>query len=97
MIPGPLVGPSSAWNAAVDSGPDGDYWLKPEQATAEYQSLTGTPREIDIAVADFKCREETSYVDRVLEILRESQERFIAAHKSELDEMAAAIEQYVNG
>jgi hypothetical protein len=77
---------------------DGEYWDGgPDTPTpAEYSSLTGTPREIAIAVADFKCRQETDYVNRFLEIEREAQEEFIYAHKTELDEMVAVLEDYMN-
>jgi hypothetical protein len=95
---GTHAGPSFARDWAFYTGPEGDPWEGDvRQAPAEYSSLTGTPREIAIAVADFKCRQETDYVDRFLAIEREAQEEFIATHKTQLDEMAAALEAYING
>jgi hypothetical protein len=91
-------GPTGAWDSAVRTNPEGEPWSGASgEEPLEYRSLTGTPREISIAVADFRCRRETDYVDRFLAIEREAQEEFIAAHKSELDEMAAALEAYING
>jgi hypothetical protein len=39
-------------------------------------------------------RQETDYADRLLEIMRESQEQFVAADQARLGEMAAAMERY---
>lgn len=98
FVSGEDDGPAGAWNLAFHTNQDGEYFDGDiAAAPAEYSSLTGTPREVAIAVADFKCRAETDYVDRFLAIQREAQEEFIAAHKSELDEMAAALEAYING
>ncbi|MDR2373697.1 MAG: hypothetical protein LBD77_06305, partial [Bifidobacteriaceae bacterium] len=90
-------GPTGAWDLAIYTDADGAYSdAAVGEAPPEYSSLTGSPREVAIAVADFKCRVETDYVDRFLGIEREAQEEFVAAHKAELDKMAAALEAYVN-
>jgi hypothetical protein len=93
-------GPTAAWNLAVNTNEAGESWdpgPEGKEAPAEYASLTGTSREIAIAVADYRCRVETDYVARFLAIEREAQEEFIAAHQAELDEMVAALEEYING
>jgi hypothetical protein len=96
--PSEQEGPASAWGLAFHTNADGEYWDGDGQdPPVEYLSLTGAPREVAIAVADFKCREQTDYVDRFLAIQRDAQEEFIAANKAELDEMAAALEAYING
>jgi hypothetical protein len=97
-VPSEEDGPASAWYLAFSTNADGDHFGGDVAlAPTEYSSMTGTPREIAIAVADFKCRERTDYVTRFLAIQRAAQEEFIAAHKDELDEMAAALEDYING
>jgi hypothetical protein len=93
---GEFNGPSSAWDLAIHTNAEGKYWEgHADQAPDEYKSLTGTPREIAIAVVDYKCREKTDYVNRFLAIEREAEEEFITAHKTELDEMVAALEDYI--
>jgi hypothetical protein len=92
----PITTPDAAWSLALETGPDGEYWHGTgDVLPVEYDSLTGTENEIKIALADFDCRQKTDYVERFFEIMRDSQNQFIAEHKSELDDMAAAIEQYV--
>jgi hypothetical protein len=96
--PSEFNGPAGARDLAFHTNAEGEPWNGPSgEAPPEYSSLTGTPREIAIAVADFTCRDETNYVSSLLKILRQAQEEFIGAHQAELDELAAALEQYVNG
>jgi hypothetical protein len=91
-------GPTGAWSMAFNTNQDGEWWTGlPDKIPLEYASLTGTPREIAIAVADFKCRQETDYIQRFLTLQREAQEEFVAKHKSELDQMVAALEDYLGG
>ncbi|MDR2378297.1 MAG: hypothetical protein LBD70_02550, partial [Bifidobacteriaceae bacterium] len=91
-------GPSAAWDLALLTDADGNYWDGDVAAAPlAYSSLTGTPREVAIAVADYKCRSQTDYVNRFTDIKRAAQEEFIAAHKAQLDQLAAALEAYVNG
>ncbi|MDR2374437.1 MAG: hypothetical protein LBD77_10195 [Bifidobacteriaceae bacterium] len=94
-LPASVRNPRGAWSVAQDLGADGGFWLQPGPAPEEYRSLAGRPAEVAVAVADFKCRQETDYVDRLLEIMRESQEQFVAANRAQLDEMAAALERYL--
>ncbi|SDQ85166.1 hypothetical protein [Microbacterium sp. cf332] len=50
-------------------------------------------REVDVALADLDCREETGYRDAYQKAQFEAEEQFIADHKTELDAMKAAAEQ----
>ncbi|MDR2373049.1 MAG: hypothetical protein LBD77_02870 [Bifidobacteriaceae bacterium] len=96
---GEFNGPSYAWDMAISTNAEGEHFNPgPEgkQAPAEFASLTGTPREIAIAVADYRCRQETDYVDRLLALQRQAHEQFIAAHQTDLEQMAAAMEDYIN-
>ena len=90
-------GPTGAWDLAVSTDSDGNYWAGQGERPVEYSSLTGTEREVAIAVADYKCRQDSDYVDRFLAVERAAQEEFIANHKSELDRMAAALQDFVSG
>jgi hypothetical protein len=94
---GRFDGPAGAWSLAIHTDQDGNYWTAETDPPPDYSTLTGTPREIAIALADFNCRSATDYVTSFLAIERTSQEQFIAAHQAEVDEMAAALEQYISG
>jgi hypothetical protein len=50
-------------------------------------------KEVDLALADLDCREETDYRDRHAAITREVEQQFIDDHKTELDAMVASVEQ----
>jgi hypothetical protein len=63
----------------------------PEPDQAAMDALA--EREVELALADLDCREETDYRDRNAEIVREVEQEFIDDHKSELDAMIAAVEQ----
>lgn len=94
----PSGGPAVAWRLALGTGPEGDRWTgATDQAPVEYRSLTGAPGEVAIAVADYQCRAETDYVDRLLALETAAQDQFIADHQAELDELTAALRTYVNG
>jgi hypothetical protein len=95
VLPAEVHDPHGAWVVAELIGSDGGFWVDVGYAPEEYRSLAARPKEIEVALADFDCRQKTDYLDRYFEIMRDSQNQFIAEHKSELDEMAAAIEQYV--
>jgi hypothetical protein len=91
-------GPTAAWELALNTNAAGEYWDgDPSQTPGAYLSLIGTPREVAIAVADYQCRQQTDYLNRLGELLRQAQEEFLAAHQAQLDEMAAAMEQYISG
>jgi hypothetical protein len=97
-LPSESDGPTGAWDLAMYTNQDGKYWEgEVNDIPTEYISLTGTPREVAIAVADYKCRQETDYVKRHLAILNEAEAEFVTAHKAELDKLEAALESYTGG
>ncbi|HEV7949247.1 MAG TPA: hypothetical protein VGP24_05705 [Glaciihabitans sp.] len=48
--------------------------------------------EIEVALADFRCAEETDYTNKTLEVQFEIEEQFVADHKAELDALLADID-----
>lgn len=50
-------------------------------------------KEIDLALADLDCREQTDYRQKVEDITFEQEQQFVDDHKAELDAMKAAAEQ----
>jgi hypothetical protein len=63
--------------------------VEPDQAAMDALA----EREVELALADLDCREETDYNDRQAEINREVEQQFIDDHKAELDAMIASVEQ----
>ena len=49
--------------------------------------------EVELALADLDCREETDYTDRSTDIARDAEQQFVDDHRSELEAMKAAAEQ----
>ena len=98
-------GPNGAFSYAQTVAPDGSLpeLAEPPGPDDEYLSfvdlrddqiaLVGAQIEIDVAVADFKCREKTTYVDRYLEILVDLEQQYVDEHKAELEEVVARGEQ----
>ncbi|RZU30674.1 hypothetical protein [Blastococcus saxobsidens] len=81
-----------AMNALYEEGgmsEDGSMESGPDQVDMDALA----EREIELALADLECREETDYRDRSAEITREVEEQFIEDHKAELDALVAAAEQ----
>ena len=68
---------------------DGSEVYEPDQASLDAVA----EREVELALADLECREETDYRDRFAEITREIEEQFIEDHRAELDALLAAAEQ----
>lgn len=50
-------------------------------------------REIELAVPDLECREQTDYRQESLRIQFELEEKFVQEHKAELEALKAALEQ----
>jgi len=77
--------------------------LYEEMPVSDDGSMTGEPdqaardalaeREVELALADLDCREETDYRDRSAEVSRELEQQFVDDHKAELDALKAAAEQ----
>ncbi|WP_019180584.1 hypothetical protein [Microbacterium yannicii] len=63
-------------------------WVEDDPELAEFGE-----KEIEVALADLECREETGYRAAYAEIQYELEEEFIAAHKADLDALKAAAEQ----
>ncbi|MCR2801511.1 hypothetical protein QNO21_04010 [Microbacterium sp. zg-Y818] len=63
-------------------------WIEDDPVLAELAE-----REIELALADLDCREETDYRDEQTKITAALEEQFIADHKAELDAFKAAAEQ----
>ncbi|MDR2567608.1 MAG: hypothetical protein LBC97_16455, partial [Bifidobacteriaceae bacterium] len=92
-------------HAAIQTAPDGSEFDWQEGVAAmdatdipiEYRSLVGSQVEIDIAVVDFECRQETDYVHQYAQILADAETRYIEDHKAELEAMMAAIDRIISG
>ncbi|WP_432492855.1 hypothetical protein [Kineococcus auxinigenes] len=50
-------------------------------------------KEVELALADLDCREQTDYRSKVEDITFEQEQRFVDDHEAELDAMKAAAEQ----
>jgi len=68
---------------------DGSMPEEPDQAALDALG----EKEVELALADLDCREETDYRDRSADITREVEQQFVDDHKAELDAMKAAAEQ----
>ncbi|WP_299951856.1 hypothetical protein [uncultured Modestobacter sp.] len=68
---------------------DGEMAAEPDQAARDALA----EREVELALADLDCREETDYRDRATEISNEAEQQFVDDHESELEAMKAAAEQ----
>lgn len=66
-----------------------------QDADEAYQAVEASvaEKEIDMALADLDCREETDYREKSLQIQFDLEEQFIQDHKAELDAYKAALEQ----
>lgn len=74
-------------NAAYESqepSEDGE-WVEPDLTELG-------EREIEVALADFDCRDEVDYTAQQLTVQFELEERFIEEHKAELDAYLASVE-----
>ncbi|MCL1838703.1 MAG: hypothetical protein FWG47_05235 [Propionibacteriaceae bacterium] len=94
------VSPWAAYTRALRTkanGQLGESWFNYqfEQTTPlDERSLLGTPQELEIAVADFDCREETDYLNRFAQVQIELERTFVEKNKKQLDAMLAFAEQY---
>jgi len=73
----------------ANTSADGAMTGEPDQAALDALA----EEEVELALADLDCREETDYSDRSAEITREVEQQFVDDHKAELDAMKAAAEQ----
>jgi hypothetical protein len=83
--------PASAMRAARLLDADGA--LIGEDSDEE-RSLRAYPAQVEVALADFDCREELGYMDRMMEIVAQAEQRFLDENRDQLEAMkAAATEQ----
>ena len=71
------------------------YWEEnPEgEGPDEAQIKEWRDEEVEVAVADFECKEKTDYTNASLKIQFELEEEFIAENKAELDALVAFAEE----
>lgn len=86
-----LEDPNAAWERAMDDanalwGEDGSE--PSDEATAAVREA-----EIELALADLRCREELDYDDGMLTVQFALEEQFIEDHRAELEAYRASIEQ----
>ncbi|SCX41046.1 hypothetical protein SAMN03159343_1083 [Klenkia marina] len=73
-----------------DAAPaEGEEYVEPDQAAMDALG----EKEVELALADLDCREETDYRQQAQDIQFALEEQFIADHKSELEALKAAAEQ----
>ncbi|MEI4272952.1 hypothetical protein TEK04_14585 [Klenkia sp. LSe6-5] len=68
---------------------EGEEYVGPDQAAMDALG----EEEVELALADLDCREETDYRQTAQDIQFELEEQFIADHKTELEALKAASEQ----
>jgi hypothetical protein len=84
---------------AVHTNPEGETLpvsteeLGVDDIALDQRSLVGSQAERDIAVADFKCRQQTDYVNRYAAAVAAVQQRYLDGHRAKLDAALAQIEQ----
>jgi hypothetical protein len=73
-----------------DAAPaEGEEYTEPDPAAVEALG----EQEVELALADLDCREETDYRQKAQDIQFELEEQFVSDHKSELEALKAAAEQ----
>lgn len=78
-----------AQNELYEQTGEGEEYTEPDPAATEALGK----EEIELALADLDCREETDYRQKAQDIQFELEEQFIADHKSELEALKAAAAQ----
>ncbi|MDR2566995.1 MAG: hypothetical protein LBC97_13270 [Bifidobacteriaceae bacterium] len=94
------VEPETVFSLARYTAPDGSRFEFPagravsdEDIPEEQRSLLASPPEIALAVDDFKCRQQTDYLNRWIAVTVAAEERYLAEHRQEVQKVEAAIEQ----
>jgi hypothetical protein len=72
-----------------------DFWENNTDGSSPSAEQTAEWREVEIdtALADYDCKEETDYTQQSLKVQFELEEQFIKDHKTELEELAAFTEK----
>jgi hypothetical protein len=88
------AGPVQAFQLAMRTGADGRVAAEygDPDAPEDQRSLIQSGPEIEIALADFDCRVETDYMNRLIAIQTAMETAFVEENRSALDELLAAIE-----
>ncbi|MBF0672094.1 MAG: hypothetical protein IR160_05860 [Salinibacterium sp.] len=76
------------YEASAESDPEG---LGDPNESAEMKALG--EREIELALADYDCREETSYMEEALKLQFDLEAQFVDANKADLEAFKTALEQ----
>jgi len=76
------------YEASAETDPEG---LSDPSDSPEMKVLG--EREIELALVDHDCREETSYMEKALKIQFDLEARFVDANKADLEAFKAALEQ----
>ncbi|MCL2803991.1 MAG: hypothetical protein FWD29_08615 [Micrococcales bacterium] len=64
-------------------------------ATDDSPRLIASPAQVEVAVADYDCRAQTDYFNRILDVQIRVERSFLDLHRAELNDMrAAAREEY---
>jgi hypothetical protein len=88
------------WWLAEMTSADGTVFEAPlgqaltnDEIPKDQRSLTASEPELTIAVADFKCREQTNYVNRCARIQADAEQDYLDTHQAEFDQLMALIER----
>jgi hypothetical protein len=93
-------GPMLAMGRAMRTRPDGTVGpmhtgeVPGSLVPPEEKSLLGTEPERQVALADFDCRIETNYMDRLANIRISLDDKFIQEHRAALDRLTAEAESW---
>jgi hypothetical protein len=94
--PSALVGITritAADGSVRDVSPGASY--DPDTLPEDQRFLVGSLAERDIAVVDFKCRQQTDYVNRYAKAVAAAQTKYLSEHQAEVDKMMAQIEDFL--
>lgn len=81
---------NAIWEEGGPQGDDEQAWEAWDKQVQDRMKEI-TPREIELAVADTTCRTEVRFDSRYVEIQHEHEQRFVDAHKAELEAWAEAM------
>jgi len=92
-------GPTMAMSLALRTRPDGSVGpfrvgVSTSDIPVEEQSLLDTEPERKVAAADFDCRAEADYMDRLTKIRVSLDNQFITEHQAQLDQLVTAAQSW---
>jgi hypothetical protein len=53
------------------------------------EPLKAYPAQIEVALIDFDCREQVDYMDRLMEVVRDVEQKFLDENRAALEAMKA--------